>query len=198
MAGLCAVVAVAAFCFPTLSNWYAASRQHQLAGQLDDPTLSGQLRGGAVGEGRPIGRISIPALGLDAVVVQGTSAGDLAAGPGHYASTAMPCAAGNTAIAGHRTTFLHPFYFLDRLRPGDVITLTTPAATCSYRVAQAPFAVAPTDTAAIAATAATAATAGGTLTLTTCTPRGSAAKRLVVKAVLVPRPLRPATASGSG
>jgi len=190
LAGLSALVALAAFCFPTLSNWYAAHRQHELAGQLDDPTLAGQVRSGIVGNGKPLGRISIPAIGLDAVMVQGTDAGDLAEGPGHYASTPIPCTPGNAGIAGHRTTFLHPFYFLDRLRPGDLITITTPAATCSYSVSAAPFAVAPTDVSVIAATA------GSTMTLTTCTPRGSAAERLVVKAVLVPSSLRPAPAPG--
>jgi len=190
LAVLGAMAALAALCFPTLSNWYAASRQHALADRLDDPTVAGQVRSGVVGDGQPIGRISIPAIGLDAVVVEGTDAGDLAEGPGHYASTPMPCTTGNAGIAGHRTTFLHPFYDLDQLRPGDLITITTRAATCSYSVSTPPFAVAPTDVSVIAANP------GSTLTLTTCTPRGSAAERLVVRAVLVPSSLRPAPAPG--
>jgi sortase A len=187
VAVLCALVALGAFAFPTISNWYAGSRQHALAAALDDPTLAGQVRTGAIGDGKPIGRISIPAIGVSYVVVQGVNAADLASGPGHYPSTPMPCTVGNAAIAGHRTTFLHPFYSLDALRPGDVLKITTAALQCAYAVIAPPVAVAPTDTAVIANTP-----GSTTLTLTTCTPRGSAAKRLVVKAVLVPTSLRPA------
>jgi LPXTG-site transpeptidase (sortase) family protein len=190
VSALCALVALGAMAFPTLSNWYAGERQHQLAAQLDDPTLAGQVRTGAVGDGKPIGRITIPAIGVDDVMVQGVNAGALASGPGHYPGTPMPCTVGDAAIAGHRTTFLHPFYSLDALRPGDVITISTPAFACSYTVTAPPFAVAPTDTAIAANTPGIA-----TLTLTTCTPRGSAAKRLVVKAVMVPTSLRPAPTS---
>ncbi|HXX89077.1 MAG TPA: class E sortase [Acidimicrobiales bacterium] len=187
---VCLAVASAATAFPTLSNWWAGARQHALAAQLDDPTLAGQLRSGSVGDGRPVGRIDIPAIGADFVVVQGVSASDLASGPGHYPGTPMPCSAGNAGIAGHRTTFLHPFYALDELRPGDVITITTPTESCAYRVDAPPFAVAPTDTGVLHGTPGDA-----TLTLTTCTPRGSAAQRLIVTAALVPGSLRPAPTS---
>jgi sortase A len=37
-------------------------------------------------------------------------------------------------IAGHRTTYAAPFAHIDRLRPGDRISLTTPYATFRYAV----------------------------------------------------------------
>jgi sortase A len=95
--------------------------------------------GRGVHDGAPIGRIVIPRIGLKMIVVEGTSEGDLAKGPGHYnaasgVATALPGAGGVVAIAGHRTTFLHPFRHVDRLRPGDNVYLEMPYATLRYRV----------------------------------------------------------------
>jgi sortase A len=89
--------------------------------------------------GAPIGRIVIPRIGLNMIVVEGTSEGDLAKGPGHYnaasgAATALPGAGGVVAIAGHRTTFLHPFRHVDQLRSGDNVYLEMPYGTFRYRV----------------------------------------------------------------
>ena len=90
-------------------------------------------------EGQPIGRITVPRLGLSMVVVQGTSASDLEKGPGHYdaasgANTSLPGLGGVVAIAGHRTTYLHPFRHIDALRAGDRISLAMPYGTFTYTV----------------------------------------------------------------
>jgi sortase A len=90
-------------------------------------------------DGAPIGRIVIPRIGLKMIVVEGTSETDLAKGPGHYnaasgVATALPGAGGVVAIAGHRTTFLHPFRHVDQLRSGDNVYLEMPYATLRYRV----------------------------------------------------------------
>lgn len=177
---LLALVAAGALEFPALSNWWAGHRQHELAAQLDDPAIAGQMADGTLADGKPIGNIAIKAIGLDMVVVQGVDASDLAAGPGHYPGTPMPCTAGDVAIAGHRTTFLHPFYKLNDLKVGDVVKLSTPEWSCSYTVSSPPFSVLPTDTSVVGATP-----GQYTLTLTTCNPIGSASHRLVVKAVMV-------------
>ena len=181
VAVLCALAAAVALAFPQLSDWYARHEQHVLAGQLDDPAVGS----GAGASGAAIGRIAIPAIGIDMVVVQGTDASALAKGPGHYPATPMPCASGDVAIAGHRTTFLHPFYDLDKLRPGDVIMLSTRTVSCRYSVSRAPFAVSPNNTSVVADTP-----GQYTLTLTTCNPKGSATQRLIVKAALVTGTLR--------
>jgi len=55
--------------------------------------------------------------------VEGTSRDDLKKGPGHYPGTPLPGTIGNAAIAGHRTTYLHPFWGVDDLVPGDVIII---------------------------------------------------------------------------
>src|SRR5579863_2941340 len=147
LAVLLALAAAIALAFPMLSDWYASHEQQVLAGQLDQPAL-----GGSPGSGAPIGWITIPAIGLHMVVVQGTDAAALAKGPGHYPATPMPCTVGDVAIAGHRTTFLHPFSDLNRLGPGDLVELRTRSQRCAYRVAEAPFAVSPNDTAVVADT----------------------------------------------
>ena len=173
---LCALAAAAAFEFPWLSDLWARHQQAELAHQLDDPAI-----GGGGGSGAAIGRIVIPAISLDMVVVQGTDAAALAKVPGHYVDSPMPCTVGDVAIAGHRTTFLHPFYDLNHLKAGDIIDLSTRTASCRYQVSETPFVVLPSDTAVVAATP-----GQFTLTLTTCNPIGSSAQRLVVKAQLLP------------
>jgi sortase A len=90
-------------------------------------------------DGRPIGRIIVPRLGLNMVVVDGTSETDLEQGPGHYdalsgVNTSLPGLGGVVAIAGHRTTYLHPFRHIDDLRPGDDIYLRMPYGIFGYRV----------------------------------------------------------------
>ncbi|MGH8918435.1 MAG: sortase domain-containing protein, partial [Actinomycetes bacterium] len=46
-------------------------------------------------DGDVIGRIEIPAIGLDSKVVQGVAPADLKQGPGHYPDTPMPGQLGN-------------------------------------------------------------------------------------------------------
>jgi sortase A len=141
-------------------------------------------------DGQPIGTIDIPAIGANYVVVQGTTTHDLQLGPGHYANTAIPGQPGNAAIAGHRTTYLAPFYNLSSLVAGDPIYITTTQGRFRYDVTDLEV-VSPTDVAVLNQTATP------TLTLTTCNPRYSAAQRLVVVAALetppAPVPVPPAT-----
>lgn len=128
--------------------------------------------------GGPVGIISIPKISVSMVVVEGTDADQLRSGPGHYPGTPLPGHAGNVAIAGHRTTYLHPFYDLDALAPGDAVNITTVQGLFIYRVVSSRV-VDPSDVAVVAPTPTP------MLTLTTCNPRYSANQRLVVQAALV-------------
>jgi sortase A len=143
-------------------------------------TTSGSATVAVVAVGQPIGIMSIPAIGLSQVIVQGTDEGQLAQGPGHYLNTAMPGQVGNVAIAGHRTTYGHPFYNLQALVAGDSISIQTPGGTYHYSVISQQI-VNPSDTAVLDSSP-----GKYLLTLTTCNPRYSAAQRLVVTAQLVP------------
>ncbi len=139
------------------------------------PALAAHL--GDPPEGTAVGTITIPAIGLSMVVVEGTGSAELRMGPGHYSGTPLPGEAGNSAIAGHRTTYLRPFYSLNALRPGDRIIVTTVQGTFTYRMTSS-LIVPPDDVSVVAPTT------FPELTLTTCNPRWSATQRLVVHARL--------------
>jgi sortase A len=142
------------------------------------------------GTGKPVGTLVIPAIGVDQVVVEGTGADQLAAGPGHYPGTPLPGQPGNAGIAGHRTTHGRPFYDLNALVSGDAITVRTVQGTFHYVVVRSDV-VPPTDLGVLAPSE------DPELTLTTCTPRYSAAERLVVMARLV-SPAAPALTPAAG
>lgn len=129
-------------------------------------------------EGTPVGEVRIPAIGLDQIVVEGSGEADLRKGPGHYLGTPLPGQHGNVAIAGHRTTYGHPFYSLDALKVGDPIVLTTLQGVFVYEVTKGPFVVSPTDTTVVKNAF------FNMITLTTCNPRFSASTRLIVQGVL--------------
>ena len=136
-----------------------------------------------VERGEAIGRILIPSIGLNVVVVQGTDTSSLRKGPGHYTlanaeelpegdGSAFPGQGKTMGIAGHRTTYLAPFRRIDEIKPGDEITLQMPYATFTYTVTKhdivAPDAVEIVENAGY-----------DRLVLTACHPLYSAAQRYV-------------------
>jgi sortase A len=133
--------------------------------------------------GSPVGQITIPKIGLEMVVVQGTTTADLERGPGHYdaesgEATDLPGMGGVVAIAGHRTTFLEPFRHIDALHRGDVIQLKMPYGVFTYRVIRQQT-VLPSDWSILRPRK------FEELVLSACTPLYSASHRLVVYARLV-------------
>ena len=130
------------------------------------------------GEGSPVGRIVIPHIGANFVVVSGTSTEALMSGPGILRETGFPGIPGTTEIAGHRTTYLAPFRHIDSLHAGDEIILLMPYAHFFYRVTGQRV-VEPTNV-----RAAVAEVGYSRVVLSACTPLFSAAKRLLVYASL--------------
>ncbi len=173
------VGAVGLLGYPFYTNLYQDYRQGQLRHQLASPALRQAYLTRTVAVGDSLTRLRIPKLGVDVVVVEGTSASALRAGAGHYPQTPLPCSVGNVAIAGHRTTYGKPFNQVNRLQPGDLISLDTPVGGCTYRVAKPPFSVYPNDFSVIAPPPDPTAR---WLTLTSCDPPGSAARRIVIRA----------------
>ena len=158
-------------------------------------------------EGDAEGLITIPRIGLNMIFVEGTSRDDLKKGPGHYPSTPMPGTIGNAAIAGHRTTYLHPFWGLDNLQVGDDIIIQTVAGKFDYQVYRPKFATGPTAWFVVNPTDVWVAdnTPDAELTLTACHPKYSAEHRIVIRARLVPnksakpsKPRPPAKQSSTG
>ena len=134
---------------------YTTWKQHQLASQYDKRVASFQadVLGGAsfaaerkairveakryradTHEGEAIGRIKIPRMHLNMIVVDGTNHETLKKGPGRDLRTFMPGENRLVYIAGHRTTYLAPFSHIDELRKGDKVTVEVPYATFVYTV----------------------------------------------------------------
>jgi len=133
-------------------------------------------------EEEAVARLEIPRMNLNRIVVEGATADALTKGPGHFPETPLPGQLGNAAIAGHRTTHLHPFFDIDKLQPGDEIVVTTLNGRYTYSVTGTEV-VGPDDyNLVIPTTDVTKAT----LTLVSCTPRYSASNRIVVHSELVP------------
>lgn len=128
--------------------------------------------------GEPVGRITMPEIGVSTVVVAGTGTDALRRGPGHYPDTPLPGRPGTVGIAGHRTTYGAPFRRIDKLRKGDRIEVEMPYGAFLYEVERTRI-VAPT------ATWVTDRVSYDRLILSACHPLYSAAKRIVVFARLV-------------
>jgi len=136
--------------------------------------------------GEAYAAIVIPSIDIDFIVVEGTDYISLKKGPGHYPASANPWdGTGQVAIAGHRTTYLHPFLNLDRVHPGDPIELITRHGTFRYEVDRVFVLPEATSGEAIVETV------RPTLVLTTCNPKYSSRERLIVTATLVEAPAGP-------
>ncbi|HEX4978683.1 MAG TPA: class E sortase [Acidimicrobiales bacterium] len=132
--------------------------------------------------GEAVAILRISKIGLEKAVIEGVSVGALKQAPGHYPSTPLPGQPGNAAIAGHRTTYGAPFDRLNELVPGDRIEVTTKQGDFVYRVTGTAI-VKPSQNEVLAPTD------DNRLTLTTCHPRFSAAKRMIVTASLTDEPV---------
>ena len=125
----------------------------------------------------------------------------LESGVVHYGNTALPGQTGNVAIFGHSSNdwwepgnFKFVFVLLDKLSPGDRLTLDYQSKRYTYEVTSSKV-VEPSDVAVLNPTTVP------TLTLITCTPPGTSLRRLVVTAKQIdpdPSTSIKVAASGSG
>jgi sortase A len=133
---------------------YTKWKQHQLASQYVKRTRSFEvtISGATVAaeresiarlakhyrtsstRGEVIGRLRVPRMGVNMLLVNGTDHDTLKKGPGRDRRTFMPGENRLVYIAGHRTTYLAPFSHIDRLRSGDRITIEVPYGTFIYAV----------------------------------------------------------------
>ena len=129
--------------------------------------------------GAPVGRIVIPRMGLDEIMVAGTGTAELAKGVGIATWGVLPGTPGNAVLAGHRTGHGGPFEEVDRLVYGDQIIVEIPKQGRAVFEVRGHKVVRPTDT------GVSRQTRGVRLTLTSCHPPGSTGYRYVVQAELV-------------
>jgi len=81
--------------------------------------------GAALAVGTPVAVIRIPELGLEQVVVEGTTPAALYTGPGHRRDTPLPGQEGTSVVMGRRAMFGGPFGSIGRLAAGDEVIVTT-------------------------------------------------------------------------
>jgi sortase A len=124
-------------------------------------------------EGHAIGRLKIPSIDQDSVMIEGTSTDDLRKGPGHYPETSLPGQRGTVAVAGHRTTYLAPFHDIDELGKGDRAMIEMPYGLFTYEFEKRRI-VNPSQTGVVRPVG------HDRLVLTACHPLYSASQRIVV------------------
>ncbi len=110
---------------------YAVSQQQLRATYTDQlaagtaPVSEGNFEDVLLQDGEPVARIEIPAIGVDAIVVEGTSSGTLTAGPGHRRDTGLPGQAGASVLMGRAAAYGGPFSRIQELAPGETISVVT-------------------------------------------------------------------------
>ncbi len=174
------------FAYPVATDVYSRWNQDQLQAQFADPEIALKYEERRVEVGEGLTTMRIPKLGVEILVVEGTTPAALRAGAGHYVETPLPGEPGNVGIAGHRTTYGRPLNRMDELREGDVVELETPFAVHTYRALGPfdghanPWVVSPMQYDVVGQDV-----QGSFLTLTTCHPKGSARQRLIMRFELV-------------
>ncbi|HEY7485680.1 MAG TPA: class E sortase [Streptosporangiaceae bacterium] len=189
---LCITAGLILLLFVAYELWgtgqYTQKEQDRLGQELNRDWNDGHVTTERVRLGHGIALIRIPRLGkgYHYVVIEGVSIADLRKGPGHYPGTAMPGQVGNFVVSGHRTTYQAPFNGIDKLRDGDTILIDTRTKQYVYKVTTKKI-VMPSEvdvTAAVPFHPKTRPTQR-LITLTTCHPKYSAARRLIVFGQLV-------------
>jgi sortase A len=180
------------------------NEQDTLATELDDqwndPTVapSTPTKAAPAAPGKDlVGRLYIPKLGMQWVVVDGVRPQDIRYAPGHYPDTAAPGKIGNFSVAGHRIRKI--FWRLDELQDGDVIGVETRSNWYVYKVSSKQV-VRPSAVEVVAAVPGKprAKATKAMLTLTTCNPKFNNYERLIVHAELVDTVKRDASLPNAG
>lgn len=122
-------------------------------------------------------RIQIPAINVDAPIVQGDGWEQLKKGVGQHIGSPNPGQTGNMVLSAHNDVFGEIFRDLDRLKEGDSIILFTNLRTYTYAIQQTQI-VEPTQVEVMSGTQ------DPVLTLISCYPYMKDNQRIVVKGVL--------------
>lgn len=118
-------------------------------------------------------RIQIPAIDVDAPIVQGDGWEQLKKGVGQHIGSSNPGKKGNLVLSGHNDVYGEVFRHLDQLQPGDEITVFTQQRQYTYTVTGTQI-VEPTQVEVMAPTK------DATTTLISCYPYLKDTERIVV------------------
>ncbi|MCW5954463.1 MAG: sortase [Propionibacteriaceae bacterium] len=115
-----------------LSHLQNIVAQQQLRGLFTEqlaagtaPVSEGDFENVLLTDGDPVARIEIPAIGVDTIVVEGTSSGTLTSGPGHRRDTRLPGQVGVSILMGRAAAYGGPFGSIQTLAPGETISVVT-------------------------------------------------------------------------
>jgi sortase A len=168
---------------PTSTQKFSVLRAKSEFPEMES-TMEQELLAGVPNDGKTW--IVIPRLHLRMQIVSGISDDRLGLGVGWYRRSPKPGSKGNIGLAGHRTTYPAPFYFLDKMRVADSVILIVGNELHRYLVkANAvgePYDVVQPDNIGVLAYL-----GFDSVTLTTCTPIGTVEERLIVHAKLMKR-----------
>ncbi|RKR73168.1 sortase [Frondihabitans australicus] len=109
------------------------SFRYQLANATAPVGQTGQ-DGRLVDPGTPVAILRAPSIGLNAVVLEGTTSDITRSGPGHRRDTPLPGQAGASVVYGRQTGYGGPFGQIGRLHVGDVLTTVTGQGRARYVV----------------------------------------------------------------
>jgi sortase A len=123
-------------------------------------------------------QIQIPAINVDAPVVQGDNWEQLKKGVAQHTGSADPGQAGNLVLSAHDDIYGEIFRHLDQLQQGDEVVIYTATRSFTYVVASVQI-VSPTSVEVMAQTP------NPTVTLISCYPYMVDNQRIVVQAILL-------------
>jgi LPXTG-site transpeptidase (sortase) family protein len=172
-ASILASFVVGALVIPTLMGWRSEGEAAQVVATPPQHIAKPKLERETTLRRAPIpttALLNIPRLDLKARIGK-----SLNKGPAWWPVTGRPGGGDTIAIAGHRTTHTRPFYWLERLRPGNSIYIRWAGRMYAYGV---------TGRRILSAKQLHIGDARGheVLLLSACNPRGSARQRIVVYA----------------
>ncbi|WP_223690453.1 sortase [Leifsonia poae] len=98
------------------------------------PVSEGDVHSVLLPDGAPVSLLSIPSIDLKEVVLEGSSSGVTANGPGHRRDTVLPGQAGTSILLGRSAAYGGPFSRIQQLTPGATIVTVTGQGTSNYRV----------------------------------------------------------------
>ena len=146
------VAAIALVAYPFATDFLSGRHQHAMSAEIPGPgaqvvstsasdpydwqgwETQDRAHWAKMPSGGVFGRLVIPKIGLDTIVVKGATMTNLQRGPVFNEITSFPGPTGRATFHGHRVTWLHPFKNVNKLSPADEFVFYSPYRRYTYRV----------------------------------------------------------------
>ncbi len=174
------------YLFWPLIKYYNSQESTELPGEPEPNFITNEepedIASGSLINSNTQNLLLIPKIGVKIPIVEGNDESTLNKGAWRLPETSFPDKGSNTAIAGHRWKYRPPsektFYLLDKLEVGDSFEIFWQGKEYNYKIVSTTI-VLPKDVWVLNPTQVP------TVTLITCTPLFSTAKRLIVRGELI-------------